>query len=50
VAETAAYNTMHHHYGLLAGRIMVRKLYKKTPQTFKECVEILYNLKAQDGN
>jgi len=26
IAETAAYNTIHHHYGLLAGRIMVKKL------------------------
>jgi len=29
---------------------MVKKLYKKTPCTFKECVDILYNLVDHEGH
>lgn len=43
-AETAAYmSTKHHDYSLLASRIAVSNLHKKTSNSFAETVDKLYN-------
>lgn len=43
-AETAAYmSTKHHDYSLLASRIAVSNLHKKTSSSFSETVDKLYN-------
>jgi len=42
--------TMHHHYGLLAGRIFVRKIHKNTQSSYKVAVETLFNLTDNFNN
>lgn len=45
-AETAAsLTTVFHEYSILAGRLEISNLHKKTPKTFSECVDRLYHSK-----
>ena len=50
-AETAAYSaTKHPDYGLLAGRLAVTYLHKRTSSSFVETIKILYNYRDPSTN
>ena len=50
-AETCAYlSSTHPDFSTLGARILVSNLHRYTPQTFSECIEMLYHNKSEHTN